>query len=421
VTRTNRWVGLAGAALLAVGAGVLFRSPGPVLAAAVAAGVLAVRSTAVPPDPSLRVERDLENADPDPDEAVRVEVRVENEGSALFDLRLVDEVPDGLAVVEGPARHATALAPGDAAVFSYTVRATRGSHEWTRLRAVCRDPLGVHERETTVAAPNTLRCVPTFEGTADLPLRGLTTPYAGRVPTDVGGAGIEFYAVREYRRGDPQARVDWNRAARTGELATREMREERAATVALVVDARAAAYVAPAQEAESAVERSVDAAAHLADVLLGKGDRVGAAAFSPREFWLAPDTGTAHRALLRDALVTDAAFAPTPPDDDRRFLTRLWRRRFRRRLSPDAQVMLFSPCVDDPPVRLAERLNALGHLVTVLSPDPTAPDDIGGRVVGLERGLRLARLRASGVRVLEWEPDEPFRVAADRAAGRWSG
>jgi len=421
VTRTNRWVGLAGAALLAVGAGVLFRSPGPVLAAAVAAGVLAVRSTAVPPEPSLRVERDLENADPDPDEAVRVEVHVENEGSALFDLRLVDEVPDGLAVVEGPARHATALAPGDAAVFSYTVRATRGSHEWTRLRAVCRDPLGVHERETTVAAPSTLRCVPTFEGTADLPLRGLTTPYAGRVPTDVGGAGIEFYAVREYRRGDPQARVDWNRAARTGELATREMREERAATVALVVDARAAAYVAPTQEAESAVERSVDAAAHLADVLLDKGDRVGAAAFSPREFWLAPDAGTAHRALLRDALVTDAAFAPTPPDDDRRFLTRLWRRRFRRRLSPDTQVMLFSPCVDDPPVRLAERLNALGHLVTVLSPDPTAPDDIGGRVVGLERGLRLARLRASGVRVLEWEPDEPFRVAADRAAGRWSG
>ena len=136
MTRTNRWVGLAGAALLAVGAGVLFRSPGPVLAAAVAAGALAVRSTAVPPDPSLRVERDLENADPDPDEAVRVEVRVENEGSALFDLRLVDEVPDGLAVVEGPARHATALAPGDAAVFSYTVRATRGSHERSEERRV---------------------------------------------------------------------------------------------------------------------------------------------------------------------------------------------------------------------------------------------------------------------------------------------
>ena len=420
MTRTNRWVGLAGAALLAVGVGVLFRSPGPVLAAAVAGGVLAVRSAAVPPDPTLRVDRTVENANPDPDEAVDVEVTVGNEGSTLFDLRLVDEVPDGLAVVEGPARHATALAPGDAATFSYTVRATRGSHEWAQLRAICRDPLGVHERETTVAAPSTLRCVPTFEGTADLPLRGLTTPYAGRVPTDIGGAGIEFYAVREYRRGDPQARVDWNRAARTGELATLELREERAATVVLVVDTRAAAYVAATQEAESAVERSVDAAAHLAEVLLSKGDRVGAAAFSPRDHWLAPGTGTAHRALLREALVTDPAFAPTPPSEDSRFISRLWRRRFRRRLPSNAQVMLLSPCTDDAPVALAERLNAIGHLVTVLSPDPTAPDDLGGRLVGLERGLRLAGLRTSGVRVLDWSADEPFTVAADRAAGRWS-
>jgi len=62
----------------------------------------------------------------------------------------------------------------------------------------------------------------------DLPLRGLTTKYHGRVPTDVGGAGVEFHATREYRRGDPVKRIDWNRRARTGELATLELREERA-------------------------------------------------------------------------------------------------------------------------------------------------------------------------------------------------
>ncbi|WP_254839307.1 DUF58 domain-containing protein [Natronomonas marina] len=421
MTRTNRWVGLGGAALVVVGVAVLFREPGPVLAAGVAAGYLAVRSATAPPTPSLRVERTVETETPDPDEEVRIEVTVENEGATLYDLRLVDEVPDGLAVVDGPARHATALRGGDAATFSYTVRASRGSHEWEDLRVVARDPLGVHERETTVDAPSTLRCVPTFEGTADLPLRGLTTPYAGRVPTDVGGSGIEFYAVREYRRGDPQARVDWNRAARTGELATLELREERAATVVLVVDARTAAYVAPSPEAESAVERSVDAAGHLADVLLSKGDRVGATAFSPRACWLAPGTGTAHRARLHDALVTDPGFAPTPPDPDARFVSRLWRRRFRRRLPADAQVMLFSPCVDRAPLVLAERLNALGHLVTVVSPDPTPTEGLGGRVVGIERDLRLAELRASGVRVLEWSPTEPFAVAGDRAGRRWSG
>lgn len=421
MTRTKRWAGLAGAALFVVGVGVLFRSPGPVLAATVAAGVLAVRAAADPPSPDLDVERTVATETLAPEEEVRVEVTVTNDGDALYDLRLVDEVPGGLAVVDGPARRATALRPGDAATFAYTVQAARGSHEWEDLRVVARDPLGVHERETTVPAESTLRCVPTFEGSADLPLRGLTTPYAGRVPTDVGGAGIEFYAVREYRRGDPQARVDWNRAARTGELATLELREERAATVVLVVDARENAYVAPSPEAESAVERNVHAAGALASVLLSGGDRVGATAFSPRSCWVAPGTGSAHHALLEDALGADPAFAPTPPDTEDPFLPRLWRQRFRRRVPSDAQLILFSPCVDAPPVEFAEKLDALGHLVTVVAPDPTPPDGLGGRLAGIEREVRLAILRAQGVRVLEWSPTEPFAVAGDRAARRWSG
>ncbi|PSP77425.1 DUF58 domain-containing protein [Halobacteriales archaeon QS_4_69_225] len=419
VTATNRWAGLGAAALVVAGVGVLFRSPGAVLAAAVAAGYLAVRAAAVRPRPSLAVERVVADEAPDPGDEVRVTVAVRNEGPTLFDLRLVDGVPDGLAVVDGPARHAAALRSGDAATFAYTVRAARGDHEWTGLEVVARGPLGARERATTVAAGGRLRCVPTFDGATDLPLRGLTTPFAGRVPTDVGGAGLEFYAVREYRRGDPRGRVDWNRAARTGELATLELREERAATVVLVVDARPAAYVAPSPTAESAVERSVDAAGRLADVLLSKGDRVGAAALSPRTTWLAPDTGRAHRARLRETLVTDPGFAPTPPDPDRRFVSRLWRRRFRRRLPDDAQVLLFSPCVDRIPITFAERLDALGHAVTVVSPDPT-PHRPGGRLAGLERGLRLAELRAAGVRVAEWTPAEPLAVAGDRAARRWS-
>jgi uncharacterized protein (DUF58 family) len=419
VTRTRRWAGLAAATLLILGVGVVFRSPGPVLAAAVGAGVLAVRAAAAPPSPELSVDRRLSTTTPEPEADVTVEVTVGNEGDALYDLRLLDGVPDGLAVVDGPARHATSLRPGDAATFAYTVQASRGRHVWGPATAIARDPIGAHEREVTVAVPTELRCVPAFEGTAELPLRGLTTPYAGRVSTAVGGDGIEFHAVREYRRGDPRGRVDWNRAARTGELATLELREERAATVVLVVDARRDAYVAPEPEVESAVERSVHAAGALGAELLSTGDRVGASAFSPRGCWVPPDTGTGHRARLRDSLGTDPAFAPTPPTDTDPFIPRLWRTRFRRRLPTDAQVILFSPCVDDPPIRLAERLHAVGHLVTLVAPDPTPPDGVGGRIAGIERGLGLSGLRGSGVRVLEWSYAEPFAVAADRAARRW--
>lgn len=417
--RTNRWLGLGGLALVVVGTGVVFRSPGLLVAGAVAAGVLAARTT-TPPRPSLRVERTVEDATPAPDDEVRIEVTVTNEGGTLYDLRIIDGVPDGLTVVEGPARHATALRPGDAATFTYTVRASRGDHEWGRTTAIVRDPMGAQELETTVITETTLRCVPDFEGLADLPLRGLTTPYSGRVPTDIGGSGVEFYAVREYRRGDPQARVDWNRAARTGELATLELREERAATVVFVVDTRAPAYAAPSPDAEGAVERSIEATAGLAEALLSNGDRVGATAFSPLDSWLAPGSGTAHRAELQRLLATDAAFGPTPPAADRQFIPRLWRWRFRQRLPADAQLMVVSPCVDDAPVRLAERFDALGHSVTVISPDPTTDGSLGGEIAGIERDLRLAELRRGGVRALDWAPAEPFAVAADRVARRWS-
>jgi uncharacterized protein (DUF58 family) len=417
--RTNRWLGLGGLALVVVGAGVFFRASGLLVAGAVAAGVLAARASA-PPRPSLRVERTVEDPTPAPEAEVRVEVTVTNEGGTIYDLRLIDDVPDGLAVVDGPARHATALRPGAAATFAYTVRSSRGDHDWQRLTAIARDPMGAHEIETTIAAETTLRCVPDFESGADLPLRGLTTPYSGRVPTDIGGSGIEFHAVREYRRGDPQARVDWNRAARTGELATLELREERAATVVFVVDTRGPAYAAPAPEAEGAVERGIEATAGLAEALLSNGDRVGATAFSPLDSWLAPGSGTAHRAQLRELLATDPAFGPTPAGADRQFIPRLWRWKFRQRLPADAQVMLVSPCVDEPPIQLAKRFDALGHLVTVISPDPTTEATLGGELVGIERDLRLADLRRGGVRVLDWGPEEPFAVAADRVAGRWS-
>lgn len=417
--KTNRWLGLGGLALVVVGTGVVFRSPGLLVAGAVAAGVLAARAT-TPPRPSLRVERTVENSTPAPDDEVRIEVTVTNEGDTLYDLRIIDGVPDGLTVVDGPARHATALRPGDAATFAYTVRASRGDHEWGRTTAIARDPMGAQELETTFIAETTLRCVPNFEGMADLPLRGLTTPYSGRVPTDIGGSGVEFYAVREYRRGDPQARVDWNRAARTGELATLELREERAATVVFVVDTRSPAYAAPSPDAEGAVERSIEATAGLAEALLSNGDQVGATAFSPLDSWLAPSSGTAHRAELRQLLATDAAFGPTPPVADRQFIPRLWRWRFRQRLPADAQLMVVSPCVDEAPVRLAERFDALGHLVTVISPDPTTDDSLGGEIAGIERDLRLAELRRGGIRVLDWAPAEPFAVATDRVARRWS-
>ncbi|QWC19598.1 DUF58 domain-containing protein [Halorubrum sp. 2020YC2] len=415
---TERWLGVAGAALALVGLGVVVREPSLVLAGAVGVGYAVYARAGDAPTPTFAVTRSVSEAAPAPGDEVRVTVRAENVGeAALPDLRLVDGVPPGLAVVDGPARVATALRPGAAVTFEYTVRAARGDHEWEPLTAITRDAAGARERTTALDAATAIACTPELSAGGDLPLRGLTTVHHGRVPTDVGGAGVEFHATREYRRGDPLKRVDWNRRARTGELSTVELREERSATVVLLVDARESAYVAPDPDAETAVEASVAAAGQAFSALLTGGDRVGIAALSPLDCWLPPGSGSVHAARGRETLATDPALAPTPSGE--RFYRSLWFRRFRRRLPGDAQVLFFTPLVDDAAASLARRIDAHGHLVTVLSPDPTATETTGERLTAFERRQRLRTLRSAGIRALEWR-DDSFPVAVAAATRRWS-
>ncbi len=433
---TGRWVGITGVALALVGIGVVLRQPATVLVGATGVGYALYARVGEAGTAELAVSRTVSDERPDPGDEVRVSLRARNVGDrSCFDLRLVDGVPPALEVTDGPARVATALRPGASVALEYTVRAARGDHEWGTIRAVTRNPAGSRERLTEIETPTRLACTPELSAGGDLPLRGLTTVSHGRVPTDIGGSGVEFYATREYRRGDPLKRVDWNRRARTGELATLDLREERAATVVLLIDARSEAYVAPEPSADTAVEASVEAAGQAFTALLATGDRVGIAAIGPGDCWLPPGVGTKHAVRGRETLATDPALAPTPPEES--FYPSLWFRRFRRRIPADAQVLLFSPLTDRYPASIARRLDAYGHLVTVLSPDATATGSsadaegsgaaegwgsgggAGQRLVALERDERIRDLRAAGIRALEWG-DRSFPAAVANAGRRWS-
>ena len=419
VRRTRRFRGMNAVALITGGAAMIATRPGLLLAAVVAVAFAAYPRIATPPSVGLDVERTVSDPDPAPGDEVRVTVTATNEGDAtLPDLRLVDGVPGALEVVSGSPRLGTALRPGKRARFSYTVAARRGTHEFGPLLVVARDFAGAVERETRVECATELTCSPPLVATEEVPLRAQTTGFTGRVPTDVGGSGVEFHATRRYRRGDSLSRIDWKRHARTGQLTTLEFREERAATVALVIDAREAAYVAPADREPSAVDHAVRAAGSVYDALLESGDRVGIASFGPHPSWLDPGTGQDHRARARAMLASDPAFGPTPTN--RPFRPSVTFNGIRGRLPADAQVVLFSPLADDYVESVARRLDAYGHAVTVVSPDATASKTAGQRLARVERALRLNRLRGAGIRVIDWNPGESIGASLERAKVGWS-
>ena len=415
IRRTERWRGVSALALFAGALGIVTSSAGLVLVGVVGVAFAALSRAATPPAATLAVERVVETDRPAADESVTVTVTIENVGESLLpDVRLLDGVPPALAVASGSPRHASALRPGETTTFSYDVTAARGVHRFDPALAVVRDVSGATERRASIPArtETPLTCVPSLAAAVGLSLREQTTGQPGRVLTDVGGSGVAFHTTREYRPGDPLSRIDWNRLAKTGDLSTVDFREERAATVVLLVDARERAYRAPNPERESALERAIEAAGALYVALTAAENAVGVAALSPESCWLAPGRGTAHRARVRETLATHPALAPTPPDDP--FFPSIRVTRLRRRLPDHAQLVVLTPLTDDYVARLCRRFDAGGHRVTVISPDSSGETTPGHRLAHTERLVRVSTLRGAGIPVADWG-DEPLAAALSRS------
>lgn len=404
-------------ALVALGIGVVTLEPGLLLAAVVGVGYASYARFSTANTPSLTATRRVSEAEPEPGEEVEVELTVTNEGGgACPDLRIIDGVPERLAVTEGSPRLGTALRVGESVTLTYTVTVRRGEHGFEPTLALVRNASGTVEQELVLQAETTVRTVLASSPLAvELPLRDQATKYAGRAETDSGGEGLEFHAVREYRPGDPMNRIDWNRTARTGELTTTEFRKERGVRAVVVIDARPQAYVGQSPTSEHAVDRSVTAAYRLFARLLEDGHQAGIAAFGRGDCWLAPGSATTHRQRGRD-LLTDSDALQSRQRANRSGTYR-WSRRLRRRLPDNTQLFVLSPLIDPAVLRTIRSFEARGFRTTVISPDPTATGTADQQLVAIQRAIAMTSLRGGGIPVIDWQPDDSLDVAIKKAAG----
>ncbi|WP_439025434.1 DUF58 domain-containing protein [Haloarchaeobius sp. DT45] len=403
---TRRWRGIVAIALVATAVGVVADRPDVLLLSLLGVAYATYPRLTSPPEPSLDIERRLSDDDPDHGDPVEVTVTVTNTGErSLPDLRLVDGVPPMLTVTDGMARHGASLRSGGSTTFSYTVEAKRGTHPFDPATVVSRDLSGEHETETTVAASTEIDCTGGVDGVT---ARSQTLPRNGQVTADRGGSGIEFHRTREYQRGDPMNRIDWNRYARTGELSTTEFRTEQAASIVCLVDARVSSYRSLPGEPH-AVALCTSAAEQLVSAFAADRNQVGVAAFYDDLVWHPTGMGPNHRASIQQLLATHEAFSsqqPTAGSDTTDLLTDL-----RHRLTERTQLVLLSPLCDDEIVEAARRLDEYGHAVTVVTPDVTAGETLGQQLATVQREARVRTLRGSGIPTIEWQSDEPLEAA----------
>ncbi|MFB6138934.1 MAG: DUF58 domain-containing protein [Halosimplex sp.] len=415
VRRTRRWRGVVGVSLVALTAGLVLDLPNVLLLSVVGVVYAVYPAVTGTPDPSLSLERRLDEERPRRGEPVEVTVALTNEGDGtLFDCRVVDGVPETLRVTDGAPRSAGVLRPGQTLTFSYTVRAERGKHPFEAATVVVRDPAGAREVERQVGTETEIDCT---VADAAAPLRRQTLADVGRVTADEGGSGVEFHRTREYQRGDALSRIDWRRFARTGALSTVEFRRERAASVVLLVDAREPAYRGRDGEPH-AVAYAVSGARQLAASLAGGRNRVGVAAVGRSLAWLAPGAGRAHVDDVEALLASHETCSSRPPDGDAPIEDQI--ERLRERLDDRSQVVLLSPLTDDAVCETARSLDARGHAVTVVSPNVTDRDGSERRLAVAERRHRVGELRNAGIPVVEWAPERPLAAAIAATEGAMS-
>jgi len=127
---------------------------------------------------------------------------------------------------------------GDAVTQRYEVTAwRRGAYELGPLVARWGDPFGLSERQLTLAEPYELIVHPVVEPISDRPLTRLWEDPPQRPPVSrPWPIGLEFYGMREYRRGDDPRRIVWRAFARTRRILVRESEQGITDKVVIILD-----------------------------------------------------------------------------------------------------------------------------------------------------------------------------------------
>lgn len=367
----------------------------------------------------LEATRQLSAERVSPDAEVDVRLMVTNRGASLEEVLLIDLLPTRLIVRSGSSRHLVRLKQNETYTFTYTISGPRGGYVFEGIDARVHDHLAVSRATVRVEAKGRLFVLPPVTRIRQVAIRPRgTRVYAGTIPARAGGAGTDFFGVREYQLGDPPRAINWRTSARYADrFYSNEFQQERVADVGIVLDGRLRTNEFAG--GHSLFEYSVQAAASLADALLNQGNRVGLLLYASYLSWTFPGYGKIQRERILHALANARAGESQVFSDLEYIPSRLF--------PPKSEILIVSPLSEDD-LKPLIHLRAQGYEVMVVSPNPVRFElsylpanemaQLAGRVVQMERILLLQKMGRAGIHVLDWDVSDPFDLFVKRRLSR---
>ena len=326
-------------------------------------------------------------------------VRVTSRLGRSFYAELFDRHPDRLVLLDGTPRLTTWWSAGGTLTLAYVVAPrSRGLFEVGPTVVVAHDPLGFAFRSTALASPWRLETIPR---PAALPLghpARIWNMIVGQAALSARGSGTDFHALREYVPGDEPRHIAWTRSAQ-GTLYSRTYDRESQQDLLVGLDVGRAMGMGPA--GGEALERAVEAAAHVLTASFDEEGRSGLYTFSDRvEAFVPAGRGPDQEFRVFRALA-GAEVGPRPS-------SAVWAlERLATLLGRPTNLVIFSTLGGDP-ARLAAacgNLRRAGHRVYVLVPDvrsmyPALSDPVRQEALSLSLDPEIRRA-ATAVRALE--------------------
>jgi len=365
-------------------------------------------------------------------EPVQVELRVHNTGTRRFRGWVRDAWPPSARAE--PARCALDLGPDGTEVVRTRLRPVRrGDQASAAVTARSLGPLGLAGRQRSHRAPWTVRILPPFLSRKHLPSRlAKLRELDGMVPVLIRGQGTEFDSLREYVVGDDVRSIDWRATARRNDVVVRTWRPERDRRVVIVVDTGRTSAGRVGVDPTAAdpggwprLDWSLDAALLLAALATRAGDHVDFLAHD--RVSRAAVVGASRTELLAQLVQAMAPLEPALVESDFTATVSAVQRRVRRRALVVLLTDLNASALDEGLLPVLPQLSAKHQVIVAAVSDPRVDELAAGRSDAAQvydaaaaeksrndRGALAARLRHSGVEVVDAAPEDLAPALADR-------